>query len=266
MTSTRQDRTGSGLAFAVAGNGPALVLVHGLMARGAMFEPLVERLERDFMLIVPDLRGHGASGAMEGPYTVEQSAADVVELLDHVGVPAASMLGYSHGGPVCQQLARLHPGRVRRLVLACSYAYNTVTFREYLESWVFGALLSAFGGKRMARWMVREGVSIGGGPPLSAQQVSWLREVLGSGPRAALVAASREMRHFDSRPWLPSLAVEALVVAGAEDHAVPEHHFRMLTTKIPRVASHVVGGAGHTLVWTHTAILAEIVRDWLLRA
>lgn len=40
-TSTRQDRAPSGLAFTVTGNGPPLVLVHGLMARGAMFEPLV---------------------------------------------------------------------------------------------------------------------------------------------------------------------------------------------------------------------------------
>jgi pimeloyl-ACP methyl ester carboxylesterase len=266
VTATRQDKTRSGLAFGVAGKGPALVLVHGMMARGAMFEPLVERLARDFMLIIPDLRGHGDSAAMAGPYSVERSATDVVELLDQLEVPAAAILGYSHGGPVCQQVAWSHPGRVRRLILACSYAHNTATLREYLESWVFGAIVSVFSGKRVARWMVREGVSIGGGPPLSAQQVSWLREVLGGASRGALAAAAKEMRHFDSRPWLSSLAVETLVVAGAEDHAVPEHHFRMLTTRLPRVTSHVVAGAGHTLVWTHTAVLAEIVRNWLLRA
>jgi pimeloyl-ACP methyl ester carboxylesterase len=266
MTSTRQDRTPSGLAFSIAGKGPALVLIHGLMARGAMFEPLVELLAADFTLILPDLRGHGASGALAGPYTVEHSAADVVELLDHVGVPTAAMLGYSHGGPVCQQVALENPRRVRRLILACTYAHNTITIREYLESWLFSGLLSVLGGRRVARMMIREGVSVGGGPSLSAQQVSWLREVLGSGPRAALVGAAKEMRHFDSRPWLTSIGAETLVVAGAEDHAVPEHHFRILRTKIPHVACQIIEGAGHTLIWTHTAVFAEIVRDWLRSA
>jgi 3-oxoadipate enol-lactonase len=113
--------------------------------------------------------------------------------------------------------------------------------------------------------MVREGVSVGGGPPLSPGQVSWLREVLGQGPRAALLGAAREMRHFDSRPWLSAIGVDTLVVAGAEDHAVPEHHFRMLRTRIPNVDARIVEGAGHTLIWTHTAVLADILRDWLKR-
>jgi pimeloyl-ACP methyl ester carboxylesterase len=265
-TSTRQGRTPSGLAFSIAGEGPALVLIHGLMARGAMFEPLVERLAGDFMLILPDLRGHGASGTMKGPYTVAQSARDVVELLDHVGVPTAALLGYSHGGPVCQQVAFDHPGRVRRLILACSYAWNTATVREYLESWVFSGLISVLGGRRVARLMVREGVPVGGGPSLSARQVSWLREVLGSSPRAALVGAANEMRQFDSRAWLSSIDAETLVVAGADDHAVPEHHLRMLRTKIRHVECQIIEGAGHTLIWTHTAVFAEIVRDWLRRA
>jgi pimeloyl-ACP methyl ester carboxylesterase len=78
-----------------------------------------------------------------------------------------------------------------------------------------------------------------------------------------LVDAAKGMRQFDSRPWLSALSARALVIAGAEDHAVPAHHFGVLTSQLRQVASRVIDGAGHTLVWTHTQVLAEIVRDWL---
>ena len=227
-----------------------------------MFDPLVSLLERDFTLVIPDLRGHGASDAMAGPYTVEQSATDVVELLDHLQVPAAALLGYSQGGPICQQVAYESPARVDRLILACTYAHNTATTREYLEGLVLAGLVRVVGARRLMGLMVREG-SLGGGPPLSAEQVTWLRGVLGFGSRAAMVGAVNGMRQFDSRPWLSAITARTLVVAGAEDEGAPEHHFQMLTGKIPNVASRVVAGAGHALVWTHTSALAEIVRDWL---
>ncbi len=228
-----------------------------------MFEPLVPLLDRDFMLIIPDLRGHGASSAMDGPYDAERSATDVVELLDHLRVPSATILGYSQGGPVCQRVAHESPARVDRLILACTYAHNTSTPREYVEGWVMTGLVSVFGARRVTGLMIREGAAIGGGPPLSLAQAAWLRGVLGSGPRAAMVAAVRGMRQFDSRPWLATITAPTLVVAGAEDEAVPKHHLEMLTGSIPRAESRVVDGAGHGLVWTHSSVFAELVRDWL---
>ena len=259
-------RTPSGMAYAVVGQGPPLVLVHGLMARGAMFEPVVEALSADFRLVVPDLRGHGGSRGLGGPYTVKRSAADVVELLDHLQISATALLGYSHGGPVCELLAFEHPARVQSLVLACTYAHNAATPRERVESYVFEALAAALGGQRLARMMIREGAPTGGGPPLSPARVAWLRQVLGSASRAALVQSAREMRDFDSRPWLSSVTTPALIVAGAEDHAVPEHHFQMLTRALPHGTVRIVPGAGHTLVWTHGDVLAELVRSWLSSA
>jgi hypothetical protein len=86
--------------------------------------------------------------------------------------------------------------------------------------------------------------------------------VAGDGP-ALVLGHGMMARGAMFEPLVELLAGDFMLI---EDHAVPEHHFRTLTTKIPRVASHVVAGAGHTLVWTHTAVLAEIVRDWLLRA
>lgn len=59
-----------------------------------------------------------------------------------------------------------------RLVLACTYAYDTVTLREYLEGMLLTGLASLVRVRRWMGWMIRAGSSTGGGPPLSAAQVT----------------------------------------------------------------------------------------------
>jgi pimeloyl-ACP methyl ester carboxylesterase len=86
-----------------------------------MFDPVLPALTRQHQVIVPDLRGHGRSQHLPGPYTVPQLAADLVALLDTLALESVDVLGYSQGGAVAQQLAHDYPGRVRRLVLACTY-------------------------------------------------------------------------------------------------------------------------------------------------
>src|SRR6478609_3592322 len=112
------------VAFTEHGAGPPLLLVHGLMITGEMFEPVLDHFAERHRAIVPDLRGHGRSRALPPPYTVEQLARDLADLLDHLGVEMVDVLGYSQGGAVAQQFVLDHPARCRRLVLACTYAFN----------------------------------------------------------------------------------------------------------------------------------------------
>src|SRR5512147_1905779 len=90
--------------FTERGSGPPLLLVHGLMVTGEMFEPVIEHFSARHRLIVPDLRGHGRSRGLLPPYTVAQIASDLSRLLDHLGVDSAAVLGYSQGGAIAQQL------------------------------------------------------------------------------------------------------------------------------------------------------------------
>jgi 3-oxoadipate enol-lactonase len=94
------------------------------MITGEMFEPVLAQLARRQRVIVPDLRGHGRSRGLPPPYSVPQLAADLVGLLDQLGIGATDVLGYSQGGAVAQQLVLDHPQRCARLVLACTYAFN----------------------------------------------------------------------------------------------------------------------------------------------
>jgi pimeloyl-ACP methyl ester carboxylesterase len=141
---------GEALYITERGDGPTMVMVHGLMATGDMFRWLAEPLAARFRLIVPDLPGHGRSGAVPGPYTVEAMAAELAATLDSRGVRDAHVMGYSHGGTVAQQLARDTGHLVRSLALVATYAYNTATRRERIEGWLAPRRLDRLGRRPMS--------------------------------------------------------------------------------------------------------------------
>src|SRR5512135_2660775 len=99
------------LYFTERGSGSPLLLVHGLLVTGEMFEPVIEHFAARHRVIVPDLRGHGRSRGLPPPYTAGQLASDLSRLLDHLDIDSAAVLGYSQGGAIAQQLVLDHPKR-----------------------------------------------------------------------------------------------------------------------------------------------------------
>jgi pimeloyl-ACP methyl ester carboxylesterase len=130
-------------------------------------------------------------------------------LLDALGVRQADVLGYSQGGAVAQQFARAYPGRVRRLVLVGTYAYNTLTPQERLEGW------------------------------LTPDSSAWVRSRSQSSSNSwrRTVAAYRALLAFDSRGWLREIAAPTLVVCGAADTAVPRRHAELRVVPGPNTSS-----------------------------
>jgi pimeloyl-ACP methyl ester carboxylesterase len=242
------------------GKGPTVVLIHGLMATGDMFRWLAEPLATRFRLIVPDLPGHGRSAAVPGPYTVEAMAAHVAAALADRGIHDAHIMGYSHGGTVAQQLARDATHLVRSLALVATYAYNIATRRERVEGWLAPHMVRLFGMRRLAALLIRSGT--GGGPPLAADQIIWLRDMLASNDTATMAVAAAELSRFDSRAWLNQLRVPTLVVSGGLDEAVPAHHAAMLADGISAARTATIAEAGHTMIWTHRDRLARILATW----
>ncbi len=245
----------------VMGQGPPMVLIHGLAVSGEMYAPVADQLAGDHLLIIPDLRGQGRSAAMPGPYCAARLAADVAGLLARLEVRQATVLGYSQGGPVALQLARDHPDLVGRLVLACTYAFNMASRRERVEGFVMPWMFRILGPRRIGA-LARRRPGITGGKPLTRQQAEFVAGLIAETPRAAGAALARQAMAFDARPWLAEVAVPTLVVAGAEDSAVPAHHARMLAGGIAGATLAVVAGAGHMLICTHPSELVGIIRDW----
>jgi 3-oxoadipate enol-lactonase len=103
------------------GDGPAVVLSHGYLMDGSMFDPQVAALTPEYRVITWDERGFGGTRAA-APFTYWDSAADVLGLLDHLGVGQAVLGGMSQGGFISLRAAMLAPERVRALILIDSQA------------------------------------------------------------------------------------------------------------------------------------------------
>src|SRR5436190_5731108 len=140
-----------------------------MMVSGEMFAPVLPSFASRHRVIVPDLRGHGRSRDLPAPYAVTTLAADVARLLDHLGVASAAVLGYSQGGAVAQQFAVDHPERCERLVLACTYAFNTGSFRERIEAQLVPLFIRTLGMQRFAKLILSQGMK-----RLSAERAAWV--------------------------------------------------------------------------------------------
>lgn len=104
----------SSLAYAVQGDGPAVLLLHAGIADHRMWDALVPALAGRRTVIRPDLRGFGASAAPTEPFG---HVADLVALLDHLGVGKADVVGCSNGGRIAVNLTAARPDLVTSLTL-----------------------------------------------------------------------------------------------------------------------------------------------------
>ncbi|QSQ11821.1 alpha/beta fold hydrolase [Myxococcus landrumensis] len=110
---------GTSIHYRVVGEGPrTVVLVHGWMMSGAVWDATVERLDlTGLRLVIPDARGTGQSTKAAGGYTLAQLAQDVLAVVDAVGAKRFTVVGHSMGGQIAQWLGAQVPDRVEGLVL-----------------------------------------------------------------------------------------------------------------------------------------------------
>lgn len=100
------------------GDKPPVVLLHGLMLNGSCWTPLARTLEEDYDVIMPDARGHGSSSAPDHGYRYDNLAADVMGLIDALGLAAPVLIGHSMGGMTAAVVVSRNSKRFRGLVLA----------------------------------------------------------------------------------------------------------------------------------------------------
>lgn len=100
------------------GSGPPVILLHGLSGNGACWRPVARAIEDEFDLLMPDARGHGASGTPTSGYSYEEHAADVVGLIQQLRLATPVILGHSMGGLTATLVASRLGGPIRALILA----------------------------------------------------------------------------------------------------------------------------------------------------
>ena len=109
---------GSRIAFQQLGEGPDLILVHGLATNRAFwYANLAQQLKAHYRVTLYDLRGHGYSERTRAGYAAQDMAMDLSELMDELGIVSADLVGHSYGGGVALEMAIMNPRRVRHLAL-----------------------------------------------------------------------------------------------------------------------------------------------------
>ena len=108
------------MSFRRAGNGPAILLIHGIAGSSQTWEPAIPLLARQYDVIAPDLIGHGGSAKPPGDYSLGAQASVLRDFLNVLGIRRATVVGQSFGGGVAMQFAYQFPENCDRLVLVGS--------------------------------------------------------------------------------------------------------------------------------------------------
>jgi pimeloyl-ACP methyl ester carboxylesterase len=120
-TGTYAEVNGLNLYYESHGTGRPLILLHGGLFSGEMFEPILPALTANHRLIVPDLQGHGRTADVDRPIDIRLMADDIAALIDHLGLEKPDLVGYSVGGGVAFFTAVKHPDKVGKLVMAAAH-------------------------------------------------------------------------------------------------------------------------------------------------
>ncbi len=108
---------GDRIAYRDAGQGPVLLLIHGMAGSSATWRAIIPLLSKNYRVIAPDLLGHGESAKPRGDYSLGAFAVFLRDLLDELGVDRATVIGQSLGGGIAMQFAHQHRDYCERLAL-----------------------------------------------------------------------------------------------------------------------------------------------------
>jgi len=201
------------LAFDDAGNGPAIVLIHGHPFNRSMWAPQVAALRDRYRVIVPDLRGYGQSPVTPGLVTMAELAADIRGLLDRLGVESAALAGLSMGGLVMMELAAAEPGRWWALSFIATTA-QPPSPRDVAARMEMAKTAEEQGMDPIAEIM---GPRLFGPNPDEALTAQITDMMLATNPLGAAAALRGRAHRPDYRPILRSLRTSSLVCTGDHD-------------------------------------------------
>lgn len=122
------------IRYCVEGKGPFVTLVHGVGANLESWDAVTGRLASRFTIVRMDLRGHGRSGRITTPITLDDLAADVRLVWDHLAIARSHLVGFSLGGLIAQSLALSDARRIDRLVILSAVADRSPAEREKVVS------------------------------------------------------------------------------------------------------------------------------------
>jgi pimeloyl-ACP methyl ester carboxylesterase len=250
---------GHEVGYRIAGEGPALLLIHGLTGSSTTWREVMPALAERFTVVAPDLLGHGESAKPRGDYSLGAFASGARDLLVALGIERATVVGHSLGGGVAMQMAYQFPGRCERLVLvssgglgrevhailrAVSLPGSELVLPVVLAPQVQRVLASVAGAvarlgfrptvRNAEIWRSYAGLTETGGRTAFVHTVRSVIDVTGQ-----RVSARDRLYLAQEMP--------ALIVWGDRDRIIPVAHAHATHELIPGSTLRIVEGAGHFL-------------------
>jgi pimeloyl-ACP methyl ester carboxylesterase len=247
---------GRSVTYAEAGEGPVLVLIHGMGGNFENWQEVIEPLARNHTVIAPDLPGHGESAPGGGDYSIGALSAGLRDLLIALGHERATLVGHSLGGGIAMQFAYQFPEMVERLVLVSSGGLGPEVSLVLRAASLPGAdiFISATAGigQRVGPALGRGLAAIGLRPNADVAEVLRGYGTLADPTRrAAFLATVRSVIgtggqrvNASDRLYLAE-AMPVLIVWGARDPIIPAHHGEHAHRKVPGSRLEVFEGVGH---------------------
>lgn len=239
-----------------------IVLSHALGCDRMMWDGLAAELSAEHRVITYDHRGHGASAAPPGAYTLEELADDAARVIDAT-VPAGErivFIGLSMGGMVGQLLALRRPERVRALVLANTSSGYPAEAREVWRqriTTIEAQGLAAIADATMQRWFTA---------PFRAAQAATVarirRRVVSQDP-VGYVGCCHAISALNLTDRLGAIACPTLVIAGAEDPGTPPAMAETIARQIPGAQYLLLAQAAHQSVIEQPVAFTLAVRTFL---
>lgn len=231
------------IAYERAGDGPPLVLLHGVPGDSRAWRRQIDTLSGDFTVVAWDAPGCGRSSDPPQPYWLPDYADCLAALIQALALDRPHVLGLSFGGGLALQLAARHPELARTLIVAGGYAgwagsLPAETVAERLE-----------GVERQADWPPDEvakawmpGLVADGTPPVVVDELAAIvREFHPEGFRAM----ARAFAAADLRDLLPGIDVPTLLLYGELDKRAPLNVAHDLHERIPNSQLVVLPRVGH---------------------
>ena len=247
MTLAQSD--GLNIHYQDSGDGAPLVLLAGFTVSGLVWPAAwLTALEEHQRLLRVCNRGTGHTDVPENSFTIADMAGDVIAVLDAAGIERASVLGWSMGGIVAQELATSHPDHVEKLILADTWPPGGAIRTDALT----------FGNESV--W-----TGLAGERHLDAEELRVLDAAYAEHPPSleGIVHQIQALQQWTVDERELSIAQPTLVLHGVDDPLIPVDNGRRLAKLIPHAQYAELEGVGHMFAWEEPARTASLINSFL---
>ncbi len=227
---------------AIEGSGPWLTLSHSLACNLSMWDPQMRALTQHYQVLRFDTRGHGASSAPAGPYTLEQMADDVHGLFAALGIQRTHWVGLSMGGMIGETYALKYPGVFQSMVLADTTSRRPPNAEQMWGDRVrmareqgMGVLVEA----TLARWFTE---------PYRKAHPDVMQRIgndIRNTPVPGFAGCCEAIAKIDVLDRLKEIDCPALVIVGEHDHGTPPEMAKQIQANLRGSELLIIESAAH---------------------